>query len=229
MAITVLTQAPTKNLTTLYTVKAELGIAQSDSDDDEVLEGMIARASNAIALECGRSFWAERVTETLKGSRSTLLRLSRYPIVDLEQILEDSLPITDYVVEDPDLGAVYRQVGWKQTSLGGWDSVAYTSGYILPGESAYRYIATYTGGYLPPDVPQSYLATTQTVPPLPGALQECALATVKQWFNEKEGSEPSLGAVRLGTLSVTYSGGGSQSSVLPSSVVSILRHFKAVL
>jgi hypothetical protein len=227
--ITVLTPAPTQDLITLSLVKAELGIAEADTEDDEILEGMITRASSAIALECGRVFGAERVAETLQGARSSLLRLTRYPIVELEEILDESVAMIDFILEDAELGAVWRQQGWGYGSYLGWDSVAYTSGYILPGSATYRYIATYTGGYLLPDVDPSYLDTTETIPPLPGALQEATLETVKGWFNEREGGQSSVGSVRLGNLAISYGAQRSQSGALPSSIMGTLRHFRAVL
>lgn len=226
MAITVLSASSTQNLTTLDTLKVELGISISDMEDDEVLEKMITRASELIAVECGRVFGAERVAETLRGAKSRLLRLSRAPIIEVESLLEDSVPITDWVLEDAELGALYRDAGWGYSYLGGWDSSAWASGYILPGTSAYRYIATYTGGYLLP----SQTAGDPVAPPLPGPIEQAALETVKSWYNSREGGSDDLSAVRVGNLSITYQSTRRQEThALSPQVAGMLRHYKLIL
>ena len=169
MAVTVVTPASTTLLTTVGRVQAELGLTAGE--DTDLLAGMIERASSAIARECRRVFGRETVTETLDGSGSRLLALSRTPIVSVASVTEDgvALAATEYAVEDAEAGALYRQDGWGRA--GGyrmWGTEAFSSGYILPGSaSTLRYAVTYTGGYLlPPAVTGRIVSKTFELSPI---------------------------------------------------------------
>lgn len=166
MGITVLTAAPTNLLTTLATLKDELGI--SDTSSDDVLFRMITRASSAITKEClggaDKSFGVQTVQETLKGTGSQILGLSLAPVLAVTQVLQDTEvvnptdPDQGYSIEDSDAGALFRPCGWGQTvALLSWGWEAYGSRYILPGGTqTLRYTVTYTAGYLLPGQ-QDYL------------------------------------------------------------------------
>ncbi len=84
------------------------------------------------------------------------LQLARTPVVAVSAVSLDSTLITDYSIADPDRGWLYRRAGWAWTAQtfgglsggGSWlemgsplprqeeplYSVAYTAGYILPGQ-----------------------------------------------------------------------------------------------
>lgn len=227
MSVTVTIPAPGTWLTTLDAVHRELGL--TTADEDLVLAGMIDRASSAIARECGRVWGIETVYETLKGTNSQILGLSRAPIIAVTEVLEDSLPITDYSIEDAEAGALYREQGWRAqygaSGYGGWDTAAYASGYILPGgQAAQRYIVTYRAGYgLPNDASST----------LPGAVEQACLETVKTWFAQSDGVVADASAVRVGSLQVQYPGATVSDAAarlgLPSVVLGLLRQYRRVM
>lgn len=227
MSVTVTIPAPGTWLTTLDAVHRELGL--TTADEDLVLAGMIDRASSAIARECGRVWGVETVYETLKGTNSQILGLTRAPVIAVTEVLEDSLPITDYSVEDAEAGALYRQQGWRAaygaSGYGGWDTAAYASGYILPGgQATQRYIVTYQAGYALPDA---------ATPTLPGAVEQACLETVKTWFAQSDGVVADASAVRVGSLQVQYPGATVSDAAarlgLPSVVLGLLRQYRRVM
>lgn len=218
MAVTVVTPAQETDLTTLLAVKAMLGL--TDADDDALLIGLIARASSAISVECRRVFGRETVTETLDGSGTRLLGLSRYPVVSVSAVTEDDVAITDYSIEDADAGALYRAVGWGRTGgLRMWGTEAFASGYILPGIGAsLRYGVTYVAGYkLPGEVGAN----------LPGAVEQACLETVKAWYLGRD-ADPGIASVQVGQLKVSYRNESSEPpGSLPASALGLLRGYYA--
>lgn len=239
MAVTILTAATVSNLTTLARVQLELGITPGDDDTEAVLLGMIARASQAIVRECGRPFAVETVYETLKGTNSQILGLSRAPIVAVTEVLEDSEAITDYSVEDAEAGALYRDAGWRlafgASGYGGWDTAAYASGYILPGgQSTQRYIVTYRAGYTLPDLIDPFIPLGPTDPPaLPGAVEQACLETVKTWWAQSDGVVADASSVRVGNLQVQYPGATVSDAGarlgLPPVVLGLLRQYRRAM
>jgi hypothetical protein len=233
MSVTVSVQAASTLLTTLDRVRAELGYADSETTDDDVLQDLIERASSAIAYETRRTFGLETVLETLDGSGSRLLPLTRTPILEVTEVTEDStvLDTTEYSVEDKEAGALYRRNGWGRSGgLRMWGNEAFSSGYILPGYQDQRYTVTYRAGYLLPGEINPYLGSGSDDPqPLPGAVEQACLDTVRAWFLDRD-ADPSVGAVRVGTLSVTYRGDSTSSTPpgsLPPSALGRLRNYYA--
>lgn len=223
MAVTVVTPASTTLLTTVGRVQAELGLTAGE--DTDLLAGMIERASSAIARECRRVFGRETVTETLDGSGSRLLALSRTPIVSVASVTEDgvALAATEYAVEDAEAGALYRQDGWGRA--GGyrmWGTEAFSSGYILPGSaSTLRYAVTYTGGYLlPPEAGAN----------LPGAVEQACLETVKAWYEARDGAAGEVSSLQIGTLRVGYRAEAAPAvnGVLPARALALLRNERRI-
>lgn len=218
MSITVVTPANHGLLTTLQRVKLELGV--SGTTDDAVLVGMIDRASSAIATETRRTFGIETVTETLDGTGSRLLGLTRTPIIEITEVTEDSSAITDYSVEDADAGALYRANGWGRSGgLRMWGTEAFSSGYILPGYQDQRYSVTYEAGYRLPD---------EASPTLPGAVEQACLETVKAWYSSRD-VDPAIASVKVGQLAVSYRDQGSSGhrESLPSAALGYLRNYYA--
>lgn len=216
MSITVITPSIATDLTVIQRVKDELGI--SDTTDDDILSDMITRASSAIARETRRVFGIETVLETLDGSGSRLLGLSRHPIVEVTEVTEDGTVITDYLIEDADAGALYRANGWGRSGgLRMWGTEAYSSGYILPGYQDQRYSVTYQAGYVLP---------SESGPTLPGAVEQACIETVKAWYMGRD-SDPAVSSVQVGQLRVSYRGEGASSTPvgsLPSAALGLLRN-----
>lgn len=239
MSVTVTTASTVSNLTTLARLEAELGITYgADDATDDALLGMIARASSAIEAECGRKFAVETVYETLKGSNSQLLGLTRAPIVSVTEVLEDSVAITDYSIGDANEGALYREGGWRRafgvSGNGGWDSIAYSSGYILPGGAATeRYIVTYRAGYTLPELIDPFVPLDPADPPaLPGLVEQACLETVKTWWAQSDGVVADPNAVRIGSMQVQYGGAALSDAAarlgLPAQVIGMLRQYRRV-
>jgi len=106
---TVTTPAASRNLVSLSTVKADLGITVSTYDTQ--LASLIARASAAIEQACNRVFTRETLRDEVWPDREAFpyqvpggiapLQLSRFPIVSVASVTEngDALTVdTDYVV-----------------------------------------------------------------------------------------------------------------------------------
>lgn len=218
MSITVVTPAAAARLTSLARVKAELGL--TDDTDDAVLEPMIDRASSAISRETRRTFGVETVTETIDGSGSRLLGLTRTPIVSVSAVTEDGTTITDYSVEDAEAGALYRPVGWGRSGgMRMWGTEAYASGYILPGYQDQRYSVTYQAGYTLPE---------QSSPTLPGAVEQACLETVKAWYFARD-SDPAASSVQVGQLRVSYRDQNQSAPIgaVPAAALGLLRNYYA--
>lgn len=227
MGVVVVEQAGTWFLTTLARVKGELGI--TESDDDELLTDIIDRASSVIADETGRVFGVETVTETLDGTGSRLLALTRTPIIEVTAITEDDQDITDYSVEDRKAGALYRAVGWGRSGgMRMWGTEAFASGYILPGYTGARYSVTYRAGYvLPGEVNPYLMAGPADAQNLPGAIEQACLETVKAWYLERD-ADPGISSVAVGQLKVSYRNEASTpTGSLPASALGRLRNYYA--
>lgn len=224
MSVTVIESATNFLLTTRETAKRELGL--TTTDDDDVISDMIVRASSAIARETRRVFGVETVTETMDGSGSRLLGLSRTPIVEITEITEDGTAITDYTVEDAEAGALYRANGWGRSGgLRMWGTESYASGYILPGYQDQRYTVTYRAGYLLPSDVNPYLLPADPQN-LPGAVEQACLETVKAWFMSRD-VDPAVASIRVGQLAVAYRGESSSTPMgsLPQSALGLLRNY----
>src|SRR4051812_13413931 len=113
MGLTVVTPASSGLLTTLGRVKDDLGLSADDVSSDDVLSRIIARASDAITRECGRTaFGVATYQETLKGSGSQYLPLSNVPVLAVSQVLEDTAAVptaasdasNGYSIDDAEAG-----------------------------------------------------------------------------------------------------------------------------
>lgn len=142
----VTTPSQTEDLTTLDTVKAELGITKDTSDDN--LSRYISDASAICADYCNTTFGLAGYLETFMdgGDGTDKLLLSRRPLVEVSSVTENGKALeedTDYMVDEEN-GILYRlpkATGWSWTQGGGypygwWPSaspivVAYTAGYDL--------------------------------------------------------------------------------------------------
>lgn len=226
MSVTVIVPASNTLLTRRETVKNELGL--TTTDDDDLISDMIARASSAIARETRRTFGVETVIETMDGSGSRLLPLTRTPIVEVTEVTEDGTAITDWLIEDDEAGALYRAAGWGRSGgLRMWGTEAYASGYILPGYRDQRYSVTYRAGYLLPSDVNPFMLEPACPQNLPGAVEQACLETVKAWYLARD-VDPALSSVQVGQLRVSYRDQGSSSTppgALPASALGLLRNY----
>jgi hypothetical protein len=225
MSITVIEAASNALLTTRETVKRELSI--TTTDEDEIISDLIVRASSAIARETRRVFGVETVTETMDGTGSRLLGLTRTPIVEVTEVTEDGTAITDWLIEDAEAGALYRPSGWGISGgLRMWGTEAFASGYILPGYRDQRYSVTYRAGYLLPSDVNPYILPADPQN-LPGAVEQACVETVKAAYFARD-SDAAVGLVKVGNLSVSYRDQGQSATAvgsLPPSALGLLRNY----
>jgi hypothetical protein len=173
------------------------------------------------------------------------------PVYQTNQTMDDA-----YAIEDAEAGVLYNPAGWGQTvALMSWGWHAYGSRYILPGGTqTLRYTVTYTAGYLlpydtafpasdptagltldttvPPTVPTvpPVLNTPEAAaaaPPLPGAVEEACLVTVRAWWLARQ-RDPSISSEKTGEQSVTY-GSGMDTRALPTIALGLLRNVRRVV
>lgn len=135
--IEIVTAAIEQKLTTVATVKADLGI--TGADQDVQLGALIDQASAAIASWCGRTFGVETVRDTLVvdswSDRSSLL-LGRWPVVAVTALtvagvaLEPEAYVLNKAKGDVlNRGSSTRFAPWPL----GETIVTYSTGYVLPG------------------------------------------------------------------------------------------------
>jgi len=186
---------------------------------------LIGQASDAIATYTHRVWGRETVQELLPGSGKRFLGLTRVPLVTVGTVLQDAGTITDYSVEDPDAGSLYRDLGWPGMGAwgggyGGWDYVAFSSGYISPWTAPLRYTATYVAGYTLPGTAGTVTSN------LPGDVERAAIETVKAWWQARASHDPNVTRKQAGDVSLSY---GSLSGVaqggLPPVATQLLRNW----
>lgn len=130
--ISVVEPAKKRDLTTLATVKDELGIG--DRASDAQLRRQITQASDAIAKYCRRVFPIETVSEVFRIGQTGTLMLSRYPVTEVVSVIVDGKPITEpsYWL-DRDTGIMDRCDGQgRSVHWCGNVVVTYRAGYALP-------------------------------------------------------------------------------------------------
>lgn len=140
-------------LTTLATLKLELGITGSGSDTR--LTSLITQVSAAIETFCGRRFERRTVTDIFYPASRTLY-LTAWPVASVTSITDSgNLLTTDDYVIDTDEGIITPPVyGVGYGSPWGyrrwWDQVTviYAGGYNLPGS---------VGADLPGDIERACL------------------------------------------------------------------------
>ena len=133
--LTVSVAATARRLTTVAAVKSELG---DQAAADDFIAAAIDGASGAIEGYCNRVFARETVTETFRLATGTSrLALRRYPVVSIASVVEAGIVLAtaDYEA-DMAIGELTRLSSDAETT---WPAakvaVAYTAGYLLPGES----------------------------------------------------------------------------------------------
>lgn len=181
--LTVTTPAPTRRLTSVAAVTAELDTSLTTAQQ-AIMASIIDGVTSAIEAFCeAPSFAREVITETLKGYGEPTVDLTRRPVVSITTMTIDSDLITDFEIEDADAGRIYRKAGFDWTvqnrfSLTGrqtWPSM----GHPMPGTEEPNIGAIYAGGYI---LPEQFLVSVATV----------SVVASDQSFNGPAGSFPAL-------------------------------------
>lgn len=135
---TVTAAAASEALTTLERVKAELDL--TGGAHDELLTRKIAEASAGVEAHLGRTLRRESLSQIFWGAHDCVeaLVLDRDPVVSIDSITldDDAVAETDYRL-DAESGLLYRLSDGYAHSWAWCKSVvvAYTAGYLLPGEN----------------------------------------------------------------------------------------------
>lgn len=181
--LTVTTCAPTRRLTSVPAVVAELGQSLT-TDEQGILASIIDAVTSAIESFCeAPSFAREAISETLRGYGETTIELTRRPVLSVSLMTLDSEAITDFEIEDADFGRIYRRAGFGWTaqsrfSLGGRSSwLGY--GHPVPGSEEPQIGATYVGGYI---LPEQFLVSVATL----------SVVSADQSFNAPAGTFPAM-------------------------------------
>jgi hypothetical protein len=180
--LTIIGQAAPRDLSTLDTVKGELG-ARAKGRTDESLARLIRSASSAIARHCGRQFQRETLRQQETFSRPGPIFLLRRPIVGEVAVsiggqAQDAAGFT--LDRDSGLlvhaGGRYGDGTSREHLYGcGWGEVA----------------VTYTGGWVLPSFPAAAIAAAGPDDLLPAEIEEALLLTVSAWLSGR-GRDPML-------------------------------------
>lgn len=218
--ITVTTSSTGESLTTLAAVKEHLGIV--GTSDDVHLGHLIERASAAIEAYCERRLFRQSYTETVPGYGGFILQLTHAPVRQVSTVLLRGETITDYAVEDPDAGWLYRERGWEWTKTSAW----HLADRIVSGGELPLFSVAYQAGYL-------YAASASSEGrTLPADLEQAAIETVKTW-HANAAVNPNLARRRIGPLEVEYRGtvnfaGGEMVEALPTAARALCRPYRRV-
>ena len=187
--------------------------------NDPALSPLITRASSAIMRYCGCVFAQQTYQEDVPGFGGTTLRLLRSPIASgvfaglypsgpittLTSIVKldsenstssTTVTATEYVLQDPMAGLVFRSQGWQWTAM----ITTQLDDYIAYGSERPTYRATYTAGFTTPNVGTPALTTEGT---LPYDLRQACLEAVTAWYFRTQ-RDPSVLSRRMGDVAVTY-------------------------
>ncbi len=135
--ITVL-EAASLDLIDIETAALALGI----DDDDAQLPAQISAASALVQSYCGREFNIATVQEVVTSIDAASLILSRFPVVDVESVVEDDVTLTVEEWEADAAGGILYRL--RNDRRGSW--------------CARRVVAIYDAGFH--DVPQAVQAAT---------------------------------------------------------------------
>lgn len=142
-------------LTTLDTLKNELGIKPTDESDEErdkKLCRKINTYSDLIENVTGRIFKLQTYTEKYQGSNTQTILLNNKPVTNIVSVTQDGETIesTEYQLlgKHDNKRRLFKNSGWKQSSygylmtpqrkFGDFDiEITYEAGYILPYDENY--------------------------------------------------------------------------------------------
>ena len=223
MAVSLATNA----LTTLDTVKGELGI--TDASQDDTLTRYINMASDFAEQYCATEFFYEEdIEEKVAGYGSMFLQVSRVPLLSIDSISlgGDDLDSDNYEIHpDGAEGRIYFLSGttWTAASLDVIDTTT------LPGSERREYIVTYTGGYITPKQEDEAVGTRT----LPWDLEDACISMVNNRYAMK-GKDSGVKSEKLLSWAVTYgdSGTSGQSrgrSFVSQDVIDVLDNYRKVV
>lgn len=198
-SLEVITPAACLDLTILETAKAELGIPESDTSQDDYISGLIKQASGIVADYCNQVFGAEEIEEIFwADAPSTWTRsfmLAREPIISIDSVEVDGLTLDSSQYRMASDGHLHRldTVGMTYWVLTSTVVVRYTAGYVLLDD-------------------------------LPYGVERAALSLIRE-YHASAGRDPRVRSEDIpGLRSVSYQVGSlGDAEALPPEVVALLR------
>jgi hypothetical protein len=199
-------------LTTLQTVKDELGI--TTTNEDSYLERQINVYSSLFEDATDRKwFKGDEVTEKIKSHGDTRLVVSEHtPIESIKKIVINGNEIesSTYEIEDASKGYIQRTNGvWPSTAVGRRRMETYNK------YSEFDCEVTYTGGYVTPHQADTGQFTPRD---LPYDIEEAVLSTISTKYKLKD-RPGNIESESIEGASVSY--GSLDSRVLGQNVTSL--------
>lgn len=212
--VTVSTPATATALTTVEEVVDRLGTSLTPAEMHTV-SVIVDAVSDAARRYTGREFSRQVYVEKVAGTGSVSLRLRHTPVVSIASIVRDgsTMLASEYQIADAENGRVYRQDGWDWTVA----HVASLSRQNRPhvGDELPEYEVTYTAGWLLPG---------EAGRTLPYDVEEAAIQSAIDWWNNGKASTNDAGPVRRKTidgLTVEYAVSEGSAAVGALSPVSV--------
>lgn len=222
MSITVIEPATSTDLTVKETIQTQLGLAVGT--DDEIFDQLIAAASDFIVDYTQRKFARERWEELVPGYNTNWLQVSLTPINSINSIMVDNTTITDFIIEDPDAGLIFREVGW-QTSQSFHKAIVR---HPLTRSELPRFKVNYYGGYVLPSF------ATGTID-LPNSINQACVDLVRTWYGKvKDNIGDDVKQIKIGDYAISYDtiGAGSEDPNalgIPPTVLAKIRSYRRVV
>lgn len=216
-------------LTTVPTVCSDLGIdvPASGSATEAKIERFIAQGSGAIEGYCDRKLYKGTVTERVKAYGSSILRLSRYPLLSITSVTFDGSAVDasywDATPQEDDAAqGVLRHLTGDWAWTADWDQHA-AAPEQRTGTERPLYTVVYVGGYVLPK--DDSVGTPRT---LPHEIERaCILTAVALYRNE--GRNQDIVAESVMSASRTYAGstvntgiGRGQGGIIPDNALPLL-------
>lgn len=127
--------AESRALVAATTVFAELGVASPTDEQTAQMETVILQASGLVDRFLDRVLAEEDVTDHFREPRSDVLRLSRFPVVEILEVIEDGTELTpdDWELDEA-TGQLWRLSSGDRSCWSdcGTTTVSYVGGYDLP-------------------------------------------------------------------------------------------------
>jgi hypothetical protein len=128
----------TQDLTTVDSVKLDLGLDPLDTSQDAWIVAQIRQASNSIASMCNRMFGEETISNyfNVQWCYHGSLQLSRVPVTEILSVDQGGtlLQATQYQV-DEESGLLWSvspgNIPWHGNWIGGAVRVQFKAGYVL--------------------------------------------------------------------------------------------------
>lgn len=119
------------------TIFDEMGVASPTAEQTAKMEAAVLQISGLFDRFLDRVLAEEDVTDYFREPRGEVLRLSRYPVVEVLEVVEDGTTLTpdDYELDEA-TGQLWRlsdgdRIWWSDAAA---ITVQYTGGYALPGD-----------------------------------------------------------------------------------------------